>query len=290
MARPTKQTVEYFPHFVTSSKTKDILQDKYGNDGYSFWFKLLELLCRTDGHYYDCREETDWEYFLAYQKVSEEMARTILNKLAEMNNIDRLLWSNRIIWCQQLVDNLSSVYSKRTVSAPKKPVIDEFPNRNPPDNGVIGTDNPQSKVKESKVKESIFPPLPPEGDEQAGQINNPPKRTPRKKAELTKEQEKSFKQFWDIWPHKVSRGQAEITWVKLNPSEEFLEVILAGVKRAIKHDHRFRPGGYMPHPSTWLNAKGWLDEFTGDGSNAGNRSNTEQPGFVPSSGFRNKPK
>ena len=36
LARPTKQTVDYFPHFVDDGKTKFILQNLYGNDGYSF--------------------------------------------------------------------------------------------------------------------------------------------------------------------------------------------------------------------------------------------------------------
>ncbi len=279
MARPTKQTVEYFPHFVNDSKTKFILENLYGNDGYSFWFKLLELLCRTDGHYYDCRSSSDWEYFIAYQKINEELAQSILDKLAEMTKIDRLLWQNRIIWCQSLVDNLASVYAKRTVSAPKAPVINGFPNRKHPGNDVLGADNPQSIVKESIGEESISTPLPPKGDK--------PKKSSRKKAELTADQRNSFGRFWEIWPHKVSRGQAEVTWAKINPDDAFVEVILAGVKRAIKHDHRFKPGGYMPYPSTWLNAKGWLDEFTeGGAANAINRTNSKQPGFVPSSGFR----
>jgi len=45
MARPRKQTVDYFPHDtdVSSGKTLTILQSKYGNDGYAFWFKLLRM-------------------------------------------------------------------------------------------------------------------------------------------------------------------------------------------------------------------------------------------------------
>lgn len=54
MARPTKETVDYFPHFVKCGRTIFILESKYGNDGYAFWFKLLEILGDTEGHYYDC--------------------------------------------------------------------------------------------------------------------------------------------------------------------------------------------------------------------------------------------
>ena len=123
MGRPRKQTVDYFPHFVsTDSRTKFILEQGWGNDGYAFWFKLLELLGRSEGHYYDCSQPADKMYLVALTKVTEEQADAILDMLALRGNIDLELWQERkVIWCQSLVDNLQDVYSKRTVSAPSKP-------------------------------------------------------------------------------------------------------------------------------------------------------------------------
>lgn len=119
MGRPRKQTVDYFPHFVTSSRTKDILQDKWGNDGYAVWFKLLELLGRSDGHYYDCTKTVDRDYLVSLMKVPEETVTEIINTLVEMEKLDRELWEERkIIWCQQFVDNLQDVYSKGLFLSP----------------------------------------------------------------------------------------------------------------------------------------------------------------------------
>jgi hypothetical protein len=308
LARPTKQTVDYFPHFVTESKTKFMLENRYGNDGYAFWFKLLELLCRSDGHFYDCSSVSDWEYLLALTKVPEETALEILEKLSDMGKIDSSLWSkHKVIWCESLVNNLAPVYSKRTVSAPKKPEYDEFPNRKPHENEVTGTDNPQSKVEESIGDKSITPPISPSGGNENAKDNSgesllvetatgdpsqvsPSKtRKSRKKAELTASQRASFDRFWELWPNKVSKGQAEITWAKMDPDEELFKAILAGVERAKKYDKRFLDG-YMPHASTWLNAKGWLDEFNNEGGVAigTNKQITVQSGFRPSTGFRKK--
>ena len=36
MARPKKQTVDYFPHFVKGGRTIFILENKFGNDGYAY--------------------------------------------------------------------------------------------------------------------------------------------------------------------------------------------------------------------------------------------------------------
>lgn len=123
MGRPKKQTVDYFPHFAsTDSRTRFILEHGWGNDGYAFWFKLLELLCRSEGHYYDCSQPADKMYLVALTMVTEEQSDEILNTLALRGNIDSELWQERkVIWCQSLVDNLQDVYSKRTGSAPLKP-------------------------------------------------------------------------------------------------------------------------------------------------------------------------
>ncbi|MHC1683719.1 MAG: Lin1244/Lin1753 domain-containing protein [Clostridiaceae bacterium] len=154
MGRPQKQTVDYFPHFANSGKTIFILENKFGNDGYAFWFKLLEILATTEGHYFRVENTIDWEFLLAKTKVSSETAIEILNTLANLDAIDQELWAKKIIWVQKFVDNLSEVYRKRKVSAPIKPNDGSFRDENPISEGVNDDINPQSKVKESKVKES----------------------------------------------------------------------------------------------------------------------------------------
>ena len=130
MGRSNRQTADYFPHYVgEKSRTKFILEKNWGNDGYAFWFKLLELLCAADGQYYDCWDKMGWEYLLAVTGVTAETAEAILNTLASMGKVDKELWENcRVIWVQSLLENLRQLYSKRT-AAPTKPPVDNFPGR-----------------------------------------------------------------------------------------------------------------------------------------------------------------
>ena len=46
MGRLPKKGVEYFPHdtIAASMPTLFVMQAEFGNDGYAFWFKLLEFL------------------------------------------------------------------------------------------------------------------------------------------------------------------------------------------------------------------------------------------------------
>jgi DnaD/phage-associated family protein len=121
--RPRKHTAEYFPHFTDASegRTLTILQNRFGNDGYSAWFRILERLGRSDGHYYDCSRSEDWNYLIAKLHISDITASEILDLLAELGAIDRELWTRKIIWCQKFVDGLSQLYSKRKDEVPPRP-------------------------------------------------------------------------------------------------------------------------------------------------------------------------
>ncbi|GAH80524.1 unnamed protein product [marine sediment metagenome] len=73
MARFQKDIVNYFPHDANAcaSDTLTVLQGRFGNDGYAFWFKLLEKLASTEGHYIDCHNSTKWQLLLAKTGVNE---------------------------------------------------------------------------------------------------------------------------------------------------------------------------------------------------------------------------
>lgn len=151
MARPKKNKVDYFPHMVTSGKTLYILEQKWGNDGYAFWFKLLEIIGDTEGHYFCTENDADWEFLIAKTHVTGETASEILETLAKLNAIDPELWEKNIIWSQNFIDNIQDVYLKRRLSVPKKPLSEGFWPENPQQNDVSAPKMRQSKVKESKV-------------------------------------------------------------------------------------------------------------------------------------------
>jgi len=153
MARTQKDVVSYFPHDANASAgdTLTVLQSRFGNDGYAFWFKLLEKLASTDGHFIDCRNSTKWQLLLAKTGVNEITGVEIMNLLVEMQAIDKDLWDSKLIWCQNLVDNLVDVYKNRRREIPQKPIITENNPITTDNNDITTGKSTQSKVKESKV-------------------------------------------------------------------------------------------------------------------------------------------
>jgi hypothetical protein len=125
MARPQKQTVDYFPHYTGASggKTLFILQNKFGNDGYAFWFKLLEVLGATEGHFFDYGKSAEWQFLLAKTGVSDgNKVLDILQTLANVEAIDPDLYQQKVIWSQHFVDNLTEVYRNRKRPLPERPI------------------------------------------------------------------------------------------------------------------------------------------------------------------------
>ena len=195
MATPRKTKVDYFPHYCSSGKTIFILEAQFGNDGYAFWFKLLELLCDSDAQFFDCSEACNWRFLLARMKIVETKAKEIIDALVLLGAIDKKLWEEKqIIWSDNLVKNLGYLYSRRSSKAPVKPgeenetcnkipdsvgsllqntrLSGEFVTKNEQNtrlSGEICNIFPQSKVKESKV--NISTPSIPLSDSGNGEVD-----------------------------------------------------------------------------------------------------------------------
>lgn len=152
MARPIKQTVDYFPHDAVPGKTIFILQSRFGNNGYAAWFKLLALLCRTPGLYYDARTPANWQFLLAEMALMHTETLAILDCCAELNAIDPELWQHRIIWSTNLLKRVEDAFDRRKGFLPVKPDINAINVNNNPIN--VGN-NRESKGKEIKGNKSI---------------------------------------------------------------------------------------------------------------------------------------
>lgn len=254
MARTQKNVVSYFPHDANAcmGDTLTVLQSRFGNDGYAFWFKLLEKLASVDGHYLDVSNPMKWQLLLAKTGVNEITGVEIMKILVEMKAIDGDLWASRLIWCQNLVDNVADVYKNRRRELPQKPLNTES-NPITTENNAINTGRgTQSKVKKSKVNNSsngLFP------------------------------------VFWSAFPKKKAKGDAEKAFRKLNPDGESMSVILAAIEKAKRSDDWLKNGGqFIPFPATWLNGKRWEDEIT-EGGSYGKDRKQGVPGNRPAGAF-----
>ena len=75
--------------------------------------------------------------------------------------------------------------------------------------------------------------------------------------------------FWQPYPRKRGKGHAEKAWAKLKPTKELAQRIADAIEQ--QKNWRACATGFVPEwkdPATWLNAKGWEDEYT-EGADSG---------------------
>jgi len=125
----------------------------------------------------------------------------------------------------------------------------------------------------SKWRFAEIPPALPQPSDSPTPALSLGKRKRSREKESIKELEKRFNIFWKAYPKKVSKGQAERAFRKLQPDEKLLGIILAAIEQAKKSEGWTKENGkYIQHPSTWLNAMGWEDEISDNSAKSGRKA------------------
>lgn len=133
------------------------LENRFGNDGYAVWFKLLELLGKTPGHYLDINDPIDFEFIAAYFRISGPETRAILDFLSVLKAIDQKLYQRGIIWSDNFVDGIAQVYLKRKNDPPTKPDLSDVNLISGPENGENGPGNTGTKLDYTKLDKTLCP-------------------------------------------------------------------------------------------------------------------------------------
>jgi len=160
MARPERKTVDYFPHSIGDGKKMFFIEQKYGNDGYATWFKILESLASTDDHFLNLSNQIDVLFLSAKCRVDKDVLLSILDDLSMLGEIDDFLWKNSIVYSHKFIESIQDAYARRTNKCMD---YESFcihydslcttVTRLEYDKSNI---NPQSKVKKSKEKQSTL--------------------------------------------------------------------------------------------------------------------------------------
>lgn len=159
MARPEKNTVDYFPHMVGVGKKMFFIEKQYGNDGYAAWYKILEKLCETEYHFLNFNIEEEVMFIASKCNVTEDRLLSIINDLVRLGSFDKELWDKcKVIWCQYFIDSIQDAYLKRKNKCIDREGLLQVLSNKGILNGVINTvkpsENTQTKVEHTIVEET----------------------------------------------------------------------------------------------------------------------------------------
>lgn len=83
-------------------------------------------------------------------------------------------------------------------------------------------------------------------------------KTPKSEKYNLKE---SFNLFWNEYPRKAAKVNAEKAWKKIMPNNGTYQDIMIALKKFKKSEQWLeKDGKFIPYPATWLNGKRWEEE------------------------------
>ena len=93
-----------------------------------------------------------------------------------------------------------------------------------------------------------------------------------------------FSAFWQAYPKKVGKADAQKVFAKLKVNDGLLDRMLAAIAAQARTEAWTKKAGmFIPHPATWLNGRRWEDE-TGVHAAA----DESKPAWALRAGFANR--
>lgn len=271
MARPKKEGMEYFPHDTDAVNDEKIeaMRALYGNDGYAFFFILLERIYRSGTGMLDVSSFTVRTVLINKLGIDQERFETMLNASFEVGLFDRETYEmHQCITSFGIKKRQNEVDEARTKWRGKKSKNQEnevfqgengnkpevFPGENSSNKGFSPEKGAQRKVKESKGKES------------------------------SKTYTSDFLEFWNQYPRKIGKLESFKTWNSVIKAKADPALIIKCAGNYAKEcDAKNTELQFIKHPKTFLNQERYLDYETitlggGNGGKHEGRSEALQSG------------
>ena len=121
IGRPKSKNVPYFPHFTEPTSELKFLEKRHGSDGYKAYFRIFELLTKTDDHHIKLQTDNQKLTFQYEVNVDQKVLDQVIDYLLEMNILDNEMWEvKNTLWIEGFVEAFKGAYYKRGRSVPKK--------------------------------------------------------------------------------------------------------------------------------------------------------------------------
>lgn len=219
MARPRKEGMDYFPHDTDASGDEKIeaLRALYGNDGYAFYFILLERIYRTPGGELDISKPALLASTIKKIGVSKELFEDMLETSLDVELFNKEAFERKQVLTSMgvkkriiSVNELRDKWRKKTKGKPQDNLEDNshnqrvFPGENPRENhrenqgenrgdnlgenlGDNPTDNPRENLGDNSGEN--------------------PGKTPESKRKENKSKEKSLESLKENLALDVDKGE-----------------------------------------------------------------------------------
>lgn len=93
----------------------EYINNKYGNDGYATWIRILRELAVKNYHFLNLADEIQIMTLTAKCRIPESKLIEIINDLVKLGEFNRELWEkNFVLYSQKFIDSIKDAYKKRS--------------------------------------------------------------------------------------------------------------------------------------------------------------------------------
>ncbi|MEK5277656.1 MULTISPECIES: DUF4373 domain-containing protein [unclassified Paenibacillus] len=262
MARPKKEGMEYFPHDTDAVNDEKIeaMRALFGNDGYAFYFILLERIYRSGKGELDVSSFTVRTALIKKLGIDQDKFSPMLDAAFEIGLFDQVIYETRqcitssgVKKRHNEVESMRSKWRKKKSSSDEKEVIQE---ENNPIGGILSGENDEQqgfspeKGTQRKVKES-----------KGNKINKNICGDPPTAESHGDGFHADFERFWDVFPKARRRDKAKAfeTWKKKVRASEREELIRCTKFYAKDTNAIGKDGSFAKMPTSYLNAGTYKD-------------------------------
>jgi hypothetical protein len=154
MARPKKEGMDYFPHDTDAVNDEKIeaLRMLYGNDGYAFYFILLERIYRTNDFELDVSDAETRQILCRKVEVTPEKFDSMLETSLKWGCFDPEIYAERGVLTSNGIKKRADVVVQKRVRMREKYHQDKAGVSDAETSAETDAETPQSKEKKSKGK------------------------------------------------------------------------------------------------------------------------------------------
>lgn len=254
-----KTGIDYFPLDCYMDKNMELIEAQFGLKGFAIMIKLFQMIYSGKGYYCEWNEEIALLFsrrncnLMTGDNIAFEIANVAIKKGIFSEEKYK---KYGILTSEEIQKTYFEIVKRRTKTEIQKEYLliskEEIPqnvyinDKNVCKNVENVNRKEQSKVKERKESKNICP------SEEVCENDV------EKQKEIL--QQKYFDLFWEKYPKKMAKKEAQKAWKQIKVEEKLYQEICQAVeKQKEQYDWQKEKGQYVPYPSTWLRGERWKD-------------------------------
>ena len=239
--------VDYFPLDCHLDKNMEMIEAQFGLKGFAVIIKLFQMIYEEQGYYCEWNGETELLFSRknCNLKIGDKVVSEVVNIAVKRGIFSEEKYKQYGILTSKEIQKTYFEITKRRLKVEVQKEYLLVPQEQIPQNVYINDKNVYEKKENVNRKEQR-------------------KEKKRKEKYPSEEgrglQEKYFSLFWEKYPKKTAKKDAQKAWIQLRIEEKLYQQICQAVeKQKNQYDWQKEKGQYIPYPATWLRGERWKD-------------------------------